>query len=93
MGINLVHEGGIIMSWQDILKDDSKEHPMERKKRLKKEKKEIRLREEAGCDCPRKPDGSHDLERTCPHKFFEKPKKENLIDLGDWGFGDKGELN
>ena len=80
------------MNWQDILKDDSKEHPMERKKRLKKEKKEIRLREEAGCDCPRKPDGSHDLERTCPHKFFEKPKEENLIDLNDWGFGDKGEL-
>ena len=25
MGINLVHEGGIIMSWQDIVKEDNEE--------------------------------------------------------------------
>jgi len=55
------------MSWKDILK----EHPMERKKRLKKEKKEIRRREEANCKCPRKPDGSHDLERNCMCGFFQ----------------------
>ena len=47
------------------------EHPMERKKRLKKEKKEIRRREAADCKCPRKPDGSHDLEKTCMCGFFQ----------------------
>ncbi len=60
------------------VKKNPSEHPMERKKRLKKEKKEIRRREEANCKCPRKPDGSHDLEKTCMCGFFQ----ETSSDLG-----------
>jgi len=63
----------------------SKEHPMERKKRLKKEAKQIRLREANNCDCPRKPDGKHDLEANCFCGSFEKPPKdEPLMDVKDF---------
>tara|TARA_R110001592_G_scaffold224032_2_gene479605 strand:+ start:44479 stop:44724 length:246 start_codon:yes stop_codon:yes gene_type:complete len=75
------------MEWRDILKDDPKEHPMERKKRLKKEKKEIRARDEANCRCPRKPDGSYDLKQSCPCKFFKMPdEKYSSVDLLDGDF-------
>ena len=63
----------------------TEEHPMERKKRKKKEAKEIRRREEANCDCPRKPNGTHDLEKVCYHGYFESPSpNEELSELPEW---------
>ena len=69
------------MSWEDILK----EHPMERKKRLKTEKKQARKeterRDKNNCKCPKLSDGSYDLSKPCYCGKFDQAEEGSNDEL------------